>query len=155
MLNTGKNISDIVDRIKAVKGLKTDSQVAESLKISLGALSNHKTRRSIPYDALSTFCDDEGLSFDWLLTGEGPKRRAAIDVAHEQAAIYGMAARLDLGLLKDVITEVERDLERRGTRLSPEKKAEVIALIYEEIAEDEDKKAAMEEKIVKLIRLAS
>lgn len=70
-----KNIFEIVERIKKLKGYKTDREVAESLKMTLGALSNHKTRRTIPYDALSSFCESEGVSFDWLLTGEGSPQK--------------------------------------------------------------------------------
>lgn len=82
-LNMDKNIFLIVERLKKLKGFKTDGEAAASLKMSLGALSNHKTRRSIPYEALSTFCDEEGISIDWLLTGEGSRMRT------EPLEVYG------------------------------------------------------------------
>jgi hypothetical protein len=84
----GKNIIHIVERIKKVKGFRTEGEVAAALKMSLGALSNHKTRRSVPYEALSTFCETEKISLDWLLTGEGSPRPPAPSVVSEAAAEY-------------------------------------------------------------------
>ncbi len=71
-----KNIFDIVNRIKGIKGFKTDGEVASALGMSKTALSNHKARSSIPFENLSMFSESEGISLDWLLTGEGTKKRA-------------------------------------------------------------------------------
>lgn len=88
----GKNIFEIVERLKKLKGLKTDGEAASALKMSLGALSNHKTRRSIPYDALSTFCDIKGISFDWLLTGEGKPEQGKDNLTvSESQVIYNVS----------------------------------------------------------------
>jgi phage repressor protein C with HTH and peptisase S24 domain len=70
-----KNISDIVDRIKGLKNYKSDSDVARALRMTDTALYNHKSRGSIPFKNISTFCEVSGVSFDWLLMGEGPKYR--------------------------------------------------------------------------------
>lgn len=67
-----KNITEIVNRIKERHRIKTDSEVASLLGMTRTALYNHKLRGSIPYEALSTYCEREGVSFDWLFTGEGP-----------------------------------------------------------------------------------
>ena len=73
-----KNISDIVDRIKEFKKLgkdTADATIAKLLGMTKTALYNHKLRGTIPYKALFTFCEKEGISLDWLLTGEGEMRR--------------------------------------------------------------------------------
>lgn len=89
-----KNIFEIVDRIRSLKGLRTDAEVASALDMTTTALSNHKTRRSIPYEALSTFCDKEKVSLDWLLTGEGEIKRGERGerphIAAEPAVAYNV-----------------------------------------------------------------
>jgi len=70
-----ENINRIVDRVKELKHLKSDDDVAKVLEMKKTALSNHKTRKTIPFKNLSTFCDKTGFSLDYILTGEGPKFR--------------------------------------------------------------------------------
>ncbi|MBF0404945.1 MAG: helix-turn-helix domain-containing protein [Nitrospirae bacterium] len=66
-----KNISQIIERLKETFALRTDTEVAFLIGMTHTALYNHKIRRTIPYEPLSTFCDSKGMSFDWLLTGKG------------------------------------------------------------------------------------
>lgn len=72
------NILEILSRIKELKGLKTDREVASFLGMTKTALSNHKTRGTIPYEKISTACELLGVYLDWLLTGESPKYRKKI-----------------------------------------------------------------------------
>ena len=64
------NFSEIINRIKNNFGCSSESDVAKLIGISKHALSNHKSRGSIPYEALFTFCLKENISFDWLFTGK-------------------------------------------------------------------------------------
>lgn len=70
-----KIIFQIVDRLKKLRGYKTDGEIADALKTTKTALSNHKARDTVPYEAIVSFCERENISLDWLLTGEGPKYR--------------------------------------------------------------------------------
>lgn len=70
-----RNISEIVDIVRELKDLKSDGEVAETLNMSRTALSNHKSRGSVPFEYIVTFCENEGISIDWLLTGKGEKYR--------------------------------------------------------------------------------
>lgn len=70
-----KNISQIVDTLKKEFGFVSDEELAGALEMSKTALSNRKSRGSIPYEELSTFCEKKGISLDWLLTGQGHMRR--------------------------------------------------------------------------------
>lgn len=78
----GKDILKIIDRIKEIEDLGSDTEVAEALDVSRTALYNHKTRNSIPYETLSTYCDQSKVSLDWLLTGKGPKLREEKEPLH-------------------------------------------------------------------------
>ncbi len=68
------DINAIIDRIKEIKKLNSDLDVAEILGISRTALAERKRRSSIPFEEIIRFSDKEGLSHEWLLTGKGPER---------------------------------------------------------------------------------
>lgn len=131
------NFQEIMDRIKRYKGLKSDNAVAKILNLSRSAFSERKKRGSIPYEELAIFCEQEGISFDWLFTGEGPiertKEKKPLIVSEN--AIYNEIAKLEerieelkkaVGSEKPPIelTEDEREwLEyyRNAKKTSPEK----------------------------------
>lgn len=84
-----------------------------------------------------------GVNLEWLATGDGPMR------VGEGAVV----APLDRELLCLVIEEIERLLNDVNGELEPEKKAELIALIYEEVREQEGK--VDRARVLRLIKLAS
>ena len=59
----------ILQRIKDVKKISRDSDLASFLGINPSTLANWYTRNSIDYDLIFSKCDE--ISVDWLLTGEG------------------------------------------------------------------------------------
>ncbi len=64
--------------------------------------------------------------------------------------------RVDRQRLYDVVETIEEVLTDRGLHLKPAKKAELILLVYEEIAESEEAGIKYDkEKIVRLVSLAS
>jgi hypothetical protein len=67
-----KSFSEIIETIKSVKRFSNDYQVAESLEIKSKSMATSKMRNSIPYEELTSFCDKEGISLNWLLFGTGP-----------------------------------------------------------------------------------
>lgn len=71
----GRDFIKIIDRIKNFKGLKSDISVAETLGMTQSTFAERKRRGSIPYEELIIFCDKEGISLNWLLTGEGEIKR--------------------------------------------------------------------------------
>lgn len=71
MENT-KNIdfNSVMQRIKHLKAIKYDYQVAKLLGLREKAFSARKKSGSIPFDKLQIFCRVEGISYDWLVKGE-------------------------------------------------------------------------------------
>ena len=60
-----KSVMEIIDTIKALKGFTKDSEVADSLGLGRGALSNAKKRDSVSIiDKLIMFCERENYSLD-------------------------------------------------------------------------------------------
>ncbi len=107
------NILNIVNRVKLLKGVSSEGEVASALGLSKTALSNYKKRGTIPYDNLFTFCKIERVSFDWLLTGEGPKRRDEVLEPAKKEESSGKVWDLDeqdcaiLGLIKDLRPDIK------------------------------------------------
>ena len=59
----------IIERLKEVLEINSDSALAERLKVTKGTLSNWKARNSLDFEKVFSVCDL--ISVDWLLTGEG------------------------------------------------------------------------------------
>ena len=63
------DIIPIIIRIKTLKGLDTDSQVAELIGLSGANFSNRKRKGSL-LDPIVKWAMDERLDLNWLLMGE-------------------------------------------------------------------------------------
>lgn len=108
-----------------------------TLETYLSGAAEPKTLRLV---AISRAAD---VNLEWLAAGEGPMRKG------EGASI----AALDRELMRLVVEEVEQLLADVNGHLEPEKKAELIVLIYEEVREQEGKLDRA--RVLKLIKLAS
>ncbi len=64
------DITKIINRIKILKGVGNDQDVAKLLNISKHNLSNYKVKGGVPVKNLVAFCLKNQVSIDWLLTGE-------------------------------------------------------------------------------------
>lgn len=74
MSNQKSNLIDlkaVIDRIKRMKSLRFDYEVADLLGFKDKALAARKRTNKIPEDRLRVFCHQESISFDWVLTGKG------------------------------------------------------------------------------------
>lgn len=91
-----------------------------------------------------------GINANWLLTGEGPMLLKDLAVSSSAQA----PAALDLVALQTVTALLEDELARKHARLDPARKAEVIALLYEEaVAESEEE--PRRGKVLRLLRLVA
>lgn len=79
--------SKIIDRILKFKGFKTDVKLAKLWRVTPTAITNWRNRNSIPFKKIITFCEAEGVSLDYIFTGEGEITKKAICVA-EETPIY-------------------------------------------------------------------
>lgn len=66
-----RTISEIIEVIKEKKGLSKDADVANLLNINPKTFATAKSRNSIPFEELTSLCNKEGWSLNFLLTGEG------------------------------------------------------------------------------------
>lgn len=144
---------ELHDRIKRVrKSAKlTQYDIAKKLEIAPSTYQYYERGERQPNaDFLINLIVSFGVNSAWLLLGEGNMNSAGMKYLD-----------LDLSLLKEVIVGVEEELKEKKRMLTPEKKAEVIALVYEfQMKEEKPKKGTelktfIRERASKFLRLAT
>jgi len=119
-LTPEKNVRDrLLELIgdDSVAAFSRSTGVAES---SLRAYLNRGIKPGM--DHLAAISEAKGVTVDWLATGREPRLRADVIKA---------TGGLDKQRLQDAIAAVEEGLRAAQKRLSPDKHAELISLIYE------------------------
>ncbi|OCR88896.1 hypothetical protein CFT12S00416_05585 [Campylobacter fetus subsp. testudinum] len=66
-----ENIDKILGRLRYHFGVKTDVELANSLKIPYKTLTAWKTRKAIPEKRLAIISKNENLDLNWLQNGDG------------------------------------------------------------------------------------
>lgn len=64
-----KNLNDILNRLKEVLELKTDTELTERLDLSGGVISNWKARNKIPYSEIFSICENEKIDINYIFYG--------------------------------------------------------------------------------------
>lgn len=141
------SITEILEIIKNLEGLSKDTEIAAIFKVRQSMITMWRKRGTIPYEMLIHYCEERNIDPLWLLTGTGPKYRGSSQASSVQDP--------KLDLMMEVIATIEEVFQRDGLSLPPAKKARLITLIYEEIAEDKGKMSAIEARVVNLTKLAS
>jgi hypothetical protein len=108
--------SKIIDRVIKHKGFKTDLKLAEYWCITPTTVTNWRKRNSIPFEKIITFCKDEGISLDYIFTGEGEMiRKPEIEgVVAEDSPIYNKEEKITEDgydhILKDKLIKTQDEL---------------------------------------------
>jgi transcriptional regulator with XRE-family HTH domain len=96
---------------------------------------------SLPsFDVLVRIADFLDVTLDWLIRG---KEAPAEAVAYDAETLQGVVAAL------------EEHMARENIKLRPGKKAEVVALLYEDIMEAEEPKPEIKGRVIRFTKLAS
>lgn len=105
-----------------------------------------------------------GINANWLLTGQGSMLLRDATPAERPTLLYPMPANrailvqegrpvtFDPALLSAVVQALEAALEAKGAALSPDRKAEVVTLLYQEAAEA-DPPEVRKDRLLRLLRL--
>ena len=64
-----RSIENIIELIKSIKGVTSETEVAKLLEMKQPALNVHKIRNSIPYKQIINFCNKEKISLDRIFSG--------------------------------------------------------------------------------------
>ena len=103
----------LIGSVKPKKG----TALARLLGVKPQAVSNAKTKGAIPKAWFVIVSEETGVSADWLLTGEGPKRRGEVrdDADDSFQQRVGRTNRLELQL--DEERELNRELIAENRKL--------------------------------------
>ena len=74
--------SQILDRIIALKKLKNDAGLARFLNVKPAIISNWRTRGTIPYEIIISFCEHNGITLDYIISGKAPEYAAIPSPGH-------------------------------------------------------------------------
>jgi hypothetical protein len=70
-----KSLDAVLERLMTVFAVDSDSELARKLEVNRQTLGSWRSRQSIPYALCVNVSETEGVSLDWLLTGEGAMSR--------------------------------------------------------------------------------
>jgi len=129
------NFINIMDRLKYLLKVHSDSALAEMLALSQSTFAERKKRNSIPYDKIISLCEKRGLSTDWLFYGEvrkaeglpvlieiagGPSPEAPPGVAEERATftfnIRSAIAEHNRAIIEKWLGQIKRIIEEGDYR---------------------------------------
>lgn len=126
-------------RLAEIKGGMSTLGFAQKCGISESIFRKYLSGTSVPgADKLVEIAQTAQVSLSWLATGEGRRD--------------GVEDTLDLATLRAVIAGVEEGLKEIGGSMASDKKAELIALLYEMACNGE---SISEKPMLRLVRLAS
>ena len=65
------NTKKIINKIKELKGIKKNKELAKSLDIKYDRLNSWIKRDTIPFEIIKQIVEEHKITYDYLLTGEG------------------------------------------------------------------------------------
>lgn len=111
---------DILERLKQIKKLKTDADVAKFLNIKPNTLSNWKKRNSYDLEKIITKCAENNVDLNWLLTGSGEMlKNETKEITSDKSSISSPEIDQDckIKMLKEIIKSKDRIIEMQDARL--------------------------------------
>lgn len=133
-----KDVDARMARIRQALNLDSDSKLAKVLGLSQKAVSSARTRQQLPSSWIVQIADRFGISADWILFGEGPMKRgeeSRKDMETGRELQPGPLRPVRPELLTATIEGVELYMNKHKKYMDPEKKAQLILLLYEEFLE--------------------
>ncbi|WP_295499419.1 helix-turn-helix transcriptional regulator [uncultured Ralstonia sp.] len=140
--------ADVATRFRAFRARLKQSQ--EQLGAAIGGtkrgIQENETGRGLPSGRVLRGLALLGLNVNWLLTGDGPMLMKDLE-----AGAQGPASPLDEELLQYVLELVEHEQAKKGGKPNPSKKAELVVLLYDIIAETGHKAGPNIDRILRLV----
>jgi phage repressor protein C with HTH and peptisase S24 domain len=101
-----RTFSQIIQEIKVLKKVPDDADVARLLGLKPKTLATAKSRNSLPFEELASFCNKEDVSLDGLL-GLAHKKGLLKISEEENASLYNNVKKLDVFTLAGAGTPKE------------------------------------------------
>lgn len=103
---SNKKSIEILEKMKQVAQVRTDSDLSEALGVSPQTLSSWKGRDSIPYAICIDFAQARGVSLDWLF---GSQSDALLSLNSCSAGLSGLTEQKMLQMFR-VLNESDRSV---------------------------------------------
>lgn len=120
-----KSLDAVLERLMSVFAVDSDSELSRKLDVNRQTLGSWRSRQSIPYALCVSVSEAEGVSLDWLLTGEGSMMKGAVAatsdamaISHQENAILALFRSLEESDRREIQSAAEekkriRDIEQR------------------------------------------
>lgn len=120
-----KSLDAVLERLMSVFAVDSDSELSRKLDVNRQTLGSWRSRQSIPYALCVSVSEAEGVSLDWLLTGEGSMMKGgvaatsdAMAISHQENAILALFRSLEESDRREIQSAAEekkriRDIEQR------------------------------------------
>lgn len=105
-----KSLDAVLERLMTVFAVDSDSELARKLDVNRQTLGSWRSRQSIPYALCVNVSEIEGVSLDWLLTGEGTMVRGAASAA-SQGAVTSPQEEAILALFRSLEETDRREIQ--------------------------------------------
>jgi transcriptional regulator with XRE-family HTH domain len=135
-LTAEETFPGLPNRIKFLRGGRTQEEFGEILGISKATISKYESGIAIPSsDILRKIASIGNKGIDWLLRGDRPSEPHL----SEHFRYDQRLAPLDVALLSEVLTELKNFIADKGLKLLPQREARLVALVYDHCQEDKVK----------------
>jgi hypothetical protein len=104
-----QNVKEQIDRLKIVYSKTTDVSLAEVLCVDKNTVSGWKSRKAVPMAVFKKVSQNENISLDWLLTGDGSMKLSGDSIYN----IIGQTLHLDSDDTARVVQELLSDADMR------------------------------------------
>jgi transcriptional regulator with XRE-family HTH domain len=132
--------------LKAVLDLfRTRQQAAEAAAISTDQLVKYLRNKANPsFEVMARLCRAQGVSLDWLATGEGPMlERDRGDATQANVVPFEARGAADLQLMRECVEAIEELLGELGKHATPAEKGELVTAAYRLVLEERAKGKAV------------
>jgi transcriptional regulator with XRE-family HTH domain len=139
MLPSAETFPGLSNRIKFLRGKRTQKEFGDIIGISKATVSKYESGITIPSsDILKKIASERNKPIEWLLRGDQP---SAPQLLAQNPEIYGVrpGPPLDVALLADILMEIKKFIAERRFKFSPQREARLVALVYDRCQEDEVK----------------
>ncbi|MHB9075595.1 MAG: helix-turn-helix domain-containing protein [Desulfobaccales bacterium] len=155
------------NRLKQIRGKLTQEQISTKIDIPVVTYGRYERGEVKPdIEFVEKICMTFNVSPTWLILGEGsmcqneiaewaapPADVAAWAAPPADIASWAAPPSPLLDLVREIVVIVEKLMQEHDLVLPPKKKAELIALLVEEFAEEKEKGGEVsKEKILRLIK---
>lgn len=121
------SVNDLLSRLKSGLNIDNDAQLARLINIAPNTLGNWKARNSVDFPLIITFCVQQGLDVNWILTGI----KKEVETVNEPMAAYGGDQSLliasmtrTIALLEDRLAKSEATLKEAQELITQKEHAE-------------------------------